>query len=49
MKPEIDATIRVQLAEGAAIDKMEIQKLHAVRNEMRSALNSLLKVRVAYI
>uniref|UniRef100_A0A7C9FIU3 Amidase n=1 Tax=Opuntia streptacantha TaxID=393608 RepID=A0A7C9FIU3_OPUST len=43
VKPEIDATIRAQLAEGAAIDKMEIQKLHAVRSEMRSALNSLLK------
>lgn len=43
VKPEIDASIRAQLAEGHAIDKMEIQKLHAVRSEMRSALNSLLK------
>lgn len=42
-KPDLDASIRAQLREDDTIDEMEIQKLHTVRNEMRFALNLLLK------
>lgn len=44
MKPTLDPIITAQLHEGLEVADTEIDKCHAVRNEMRSALSDLLKV-----
>lgn len=42
VKPDVDAGIRA-LLHGDVIEESEIQKMHQIRNEMRLAVNSLLK------
>nr|GMC69147.1 outer envelope protein 64, chloroplastic [Ipomoea batatas] len=43
VKPTLDPIITAQLHEGLEVADTEIDKCHAVRNEMRSALSDLLK------
>lgn len=44
VKPDVDARIAALFHESVVIDESEIQKMSRMRNEMRLALNSLLKV-----
>lgn len=44
MKPTLDPIVSAQLHEGLEVADTEIDKCHAVRNEMRSALSDLVKV-----
>ncbi|KAL2934224.1 Outer envelope protein 64 chloroplastic [Bienertia sinuspersici] len=43
VKPDIDTSIKSLILEGDVIDESEIEKMNRIRNEMRLALNSLLK------
>lgn len=43
-KPNLDPVISAQMQGGPEITDSNIENCHAVRNEMRSALNDLLKV-----
>ena len=44
VKPTLDPVISVQLQQDLDMAEAEIENCHAVRDEMRSALNFLLKV-----
>ena len=44
MKPDLDSALMEQLNEKLEISDTMIEKFKSVRNEMRMAINSLLKV-----
>lgn len=48
MKPTLDPIIAAQIRERLQISDMEIENFRIIRNEIRVALNSLLKVLVSF-
>lgn len=48
VKPAIDPVISSQLRENPELSNEEIENLNAIRNEMRMAIGSLLKVSLLF-